>query len=219
MTQQILALSAVVGVLPLLMTAPAPAPAKPKTEFERRWESVTNNGKRVNGARLTAKVKEYTAEKLVLEWSIDYDGPRSPLVIITPTYEEGRTLMPLTAGIEFFAEGSDGNLVMQYHVNVPRTLDGMIYSTAQYKPKEFYLTVPKGKPVTGTAEAPFARVVANFKHANPKTMVQAPRNMLCAVLPQTGLSWQSPRSRRLDWGPIHRTCPARADGLVTIEGN
>jgi len=49
---------------------------------------------------------EKTSLKVILEWSIKYDGPRPPLVILKPALE--RSGQPDETQITFFAVGKDG---------------------------------------------------------------------------------------------------------------
>jgi hypothetical protein len=178
MTPKLLVLAALAGTVPLAFPNRNAVPVpKSRTEFEEYWDSARQQGKRRNGARITATVEKQTAELLVIRWSIDYEGPRSPLVILTPTLDNGKSLMRWQAGFRFNAEGSDGKVYQQYFTSAPRTPDGKVMlMMTEYRDKSEYLIIPKDKPASGTAEAPF-KLAEAYKRDFPKAMTSAPKNL------------------------------------------
>lgn len=167
---------------PVPPVAPAPR-AVEKTGFERRFEFLGQIAKRKNGARLYARIKEVTPATLTIQWAIDYDGPRGSLVILTPTFDKNgiNTLMPHQAGFRFFAEGAGGAVMQMNYENNPRALDGFPLvgqGAGQWMPKEYYLTIDKGKPATGVATASLKTVVAGFKDKYPDGAKQPPTNLM-----------------------------------------
>jgi hypothetical protein len=144
--------------IPYPIPVPMP-PTKPQSQFERHWELCTETGrKRVNGVLMTAKVKEQTVERLVVEWGFDYTGPRQPLTILSPVRSDTKDLNPSAASIAFFAVGSDGFPYEEDYVTPQR-----FPYERDWQKKEYFLTIEKGKRTTVEVEVPIREHLNRFK--------------------------------------------------------
>jgi hypothetical protein len=106
---------------------------------KRFYEIRSGLHRRVNGALLSSKVKA-TSETTTLTWTLDYDGPRSPLTILRPSLEDA------TGGqteVIVYAEGKNG-WAHSRELRSP-TQPGKYMSR-----KDWFVTVEKDKQISGT---------------------------------------------------------------------
>jgi hypothetical protein len=185
MTPKLLAVAALAGSLPLAVPAPVP----PQSQFQRHWDTCVEQGrKRVNGVLMTAKVKEHTADKLVVEWGFDYTGPRPPLTILSPVRPDSKDLFPYAAAVSFFAVGADGFPYMENYANAPKTIDGQpVPGESVRQRRDYYLTIEKGKTATVEVTVPIREHLKRFKERYPAQFKQPPAKLYFLLVHQPKL--------------------------------
>jgi hypothetical protein len=130
--------------------------------FCKDWDTSADGAK--NGIVLQGKVT-VEAEEVKLHWTLDYKGPRSPLIILAPSIE----LLTFAQTVVYcYAEGRDG---MVYEVR--------LYSPGDASPrvgaeKEWFLTSKDGKPLTGTITFPVATLAREYQKRWPEQFAKAP---------------------------------------------
>lgn len=160
-----------IGVLALVGAAvsgapddtPKPKPAAGKKETAAQLaERYKVRHERSNGALLTIKAKAGKTEKgvptMVIEWQIDYDGPRPPFTVLKPSLERLTMAANQTMLYVYYSnpDGSGG----QMRIEAPEFRgDGF---PPRPSPADFVTSVP-GKPVTGSFEVWLAREAPKFQ--------------------------------------------------------
>jgi hypothetical protein len=151
--------------------------AGPATEHhEKRIEADRKAAVRVNGAQLRATVevrKTREDTEILLHWSLDYTGPRQPLIILKPTLDD-----PYygECAVVFHAIGFDGK-------DYPITLHPPSFRDPFLNPDKTFITVRPGEVGRGTLIVSAARVT---KEIRKEWAVQfgkaAPRHLYAQIL-------------------------------------
>lgn len=125
---------------------------KRKEPFEEHLAQLKKLSKRVNGVLLSATA-EAKNDSIEIKWSLDYDGPRPPLIIQKPMYP-GNTWY--ATKIHILVRGAKSEV-------------RAVQFTAPYGPglpppltKEDYVTVEKGKSTSGNMSLAVAEVKARL---------------------------------------------------------
>lgn len=138
---------------------------KPKDPFEEHLALLKEVSQRTNGVLLTATA-EIKDDSIEIKWTLDYDGPRPPLIIQKPMYPGNaraatsirivaRGVKPRVLSVQFVARrGGPG---------FPPPLT-----------KDDYTTVEKGKTATGKTSLPVADVKARFIKDFPEHSGETP---------------------------------------------
>jgi hypothetical protein len=155
------------GVLPLCPAQEKPG-RDPKAENQEFYKVRSALAGRRAGAMLQATVAiadgPDRAEEIQLNWTLDYTGPRPPLIILRPSLEDG------TAGqtrVILYAEGKDGRV---YEGQLESPTPPLVQGT----PKEWFLTIPPGKTATGELKISARRVADCFQQPWPKQFDDTP---------------------------------------------
>lgn len=122
--------------------------AKKNEDF---YKGRSTLGGQVNGVRMqvAASVEaDFKGDQIRLGWTLDYEGPRPPLAILEPSLE--RHTSGQTAAI-FYAESKDGRPHEYELASPPNGAFGVL-------PKNFFLTVEKGKNGSGTISVPVEKL-------------------------------------------------------------
>jgi hypothetical protein len=141
---------ALVAFSVLLHSAPAPKPPNQDT-----YDAADKNSVRSNGALLTASVSvEETKDgpAIHVSWSLDYKGPRQPLVIYTPSLAVANS----GTRVHFFAEDAKSKLYHGHVTSCPPPLGPLIFGKLQF------MTVKAGEAGTGKLVIPVDKVRATF---------------------------------------------------------
>lgn len=121
---------------------------KANPDFEKAIQYLRDNmGKRVNGAKLsaTAEVKQETIQ---VKWTLDYTGPRPPLVIIKPTF-------PACNGDStIFRVFVPGRGQAERHVRLKQDCPA---GTFLYR-KDMFIIVERGNTASDTISLPVSRI-------------------------------------------------------------
>jgi hypothetical protein len=134
--------------LPLAVAAWAAPVPPPANKLEARIQEIRKSGveKRVNGAKL-----EFTAEAegdtIRLKWSLDYTGPRPPLIIVKPSLTTPGS-MTLVAVYTLRKDGEVGEAFLG-----PPARPGIVVLQEQD-----FLRLEKGKRATGTITVPVEKL-------------------------------------------------------------
>ena len=120
----------------------APAAGAPKQD--PFYEIRSSLHRRTNGVRLVAaaSVSGTDAGTIEIKWSLDYEGPRPPLVILAPGLENatnGQTQVLV------YAQVKGGKRADAHEM----TLGSPVQLDIFWVPKDWFLTVEKGKTATG----------------------------------------------------------------------
>jgi hypothetical protein len=155
-----------------LGTAPA-ADEKPAPPFDidKFVKGRSELARRVNGVLLQATVtvaKQGFGEEVNIKWTLDYDGPRPPLIILRPTLKDMTSEQ--TAAV-FYAVGKDRNLY-EYAMKSPH-LDGFVPTGSQLL-KGAFLTLEKGKTATGVLPVPAGKIGGYYRDHWPKQFDDKP---------------------------------------------
>lgn len=152
-----------------LFVKPAPPfVAGNQAERERFYEIRSARGKRFAGARLRAMIsavpKPKTADEIRIDWTLDYNGPRPPLIVLKPSLETpGMSSVDKTV-VLFYAEGKDGR-IYQLELKTPAPFVGGLVGGVG---KDTFLKIAKGKTATGTIRISARKVSAYYQNYWPK---------------------------------------------------
>jgi hypothetical protein len=162
---------------------PDPAPKQdfrgPNREFYKGRSTLAKRGFGVLlQATAKAAAKPNAPDEITIQWTLDYTGPRPPLIILEPTLE--RETEGQTAAL-FYAEGPDQK-VYTYQVDSPSPviLTGV--------PDKWFLTVDKGKAATGRISIPAVKVRIGFQATWPEIFGETPPVLHVQL-------WHKPRFR------------------------
>lgn len=150
-------------------------------------ESSKKFATRVNGVKLDATVEVVQSKegekkdrqktvhiqrKLLFHWTLDYDGPRQPLIILTPSLT-----LPTNrqTRIDFHAFGADSN-------NVVESFSSVWLRDAVRIDPSFFTTVPMGKKGTGTIEISAAALQETLRKDRVTRLVPYPPRVILARL-------------------------------------
>ncbi len=117
----------------------------------------------VNGVLLQASVRiqpRQDADKIVLDWTLDYEGPRSPLIILEPSLEfttRGQTVLM------FLAKGKNG-IVHAFDVASPNPdpFRSPAMGSPSWAKKEWFVTIDKKKALTRSLDVSARKVRDHF---------------------------------------------------------
>jgi hypothetical protein len=114
---------------------------------------------RRNGVLMTAKaeVKDGKEQKLLVHWTLDYDGPRWPLIIVKPSLSIGYRGI---TSILFYAFGKDKEVRVF-------SVQAMEWSEVPFNFKSDYVTAEKGKPAQGILEVPIKQIKEEARRKYP----------------------------------------------------
>lgn len=139
-------------------------PLRPPPEVELSWlvaaSKMDSRHQRVNGVKLDAEAKvdhKPKGDVIVVAWTISYDGPRPPLIIVEPTLEErtnGTTRVRLYAVPEGKKVGWGCELMSPFREPQPNPPMGLFGFTDLVVPKELFLEVRADKPAKGQISIP-----------------------------------------------------------------
>lgn len=153
----------------------------------KQVESSKKFATRVNGVKLDATVEVIRAEdsakkdrrknasvehKIAFHWTLDYDGPRQPLIILTPSLE-----LPTSrqTWINFHALGSDSkSVILPFFSLLPR-------HPVRIDPA-FFTTIPQGKKATGTIEVSGSSLLEALHSERATKVVPFPPRAILARL-------------------------------------
>lgn len=119
------------------------------------FASLDRQSVRTYGARLEASAalaKRGSKHTLQIKWSLDYDGPRQPLIILRPSLTE------MTGGqtqIEFFLVPMDNDL-RRFYISAPHA-PGLPSSNPKWM-----ITVKAGDTAKGSIEVPLDKIREAF---------------------------------------------------------
>lgn len=139
-------------------SAEEPKP-KAKDPFEEHLAQLKELSKRANGVllRATAEVKD---DQITIQWTLDYEGPRSPLIIQKPMYP-GNTWN--ATSIRIAVRGPNSEVVsLSFVANWGGPGPAPLLKT------DDYITVEKGKTATGKVSLAVADVKARLMKDFPK---------------------------------------------------
>lgn len=148
--KKLFVLVAALFILPAFLLPEAPTSDKPFTQMTQAeknqllYKGRSSMAKRFAGARLRAKAsvvpKQGKPDEIIIDWTLDYNGPRPPLIILKPSLEvksRGQT------EVIFYAEGKNG-YPYEFHHKSPAPL-----YTIQNRTIDDYLIIDKGKTAAG----------------------------------------------------------------------
>lgn len=127
----------------------APDQAKKNEDFYKGRSAL---GRRANGVRLQVATVAPAGDKgdeIRLDWTLDYEGPRPPLIILEPSLERdtgGQTV------VVFYAESKDRRPHGYDMASPPNVGRGA------FSPKNFFIAVEKGKQGSGAITVPIAKL-------------------------------------------------------------
>ncbi len=174
-TRRVATLLCIAIAAAVLPTALFTAPADPLPESLAKLLKERNDlAKRVNGALLeaTAHVAKRDNEEVVqLEWSLSYDGPRPPLVVLPPIlvcHPEHGILIGFHrhACAYFLTVGRDGEAF-----TLPITTEGFRDGRLPPAEEHEFVVVPAGEKATGILELPLSLVAKKFQQRWPQTFL------------------------------------------------
>lgn len=125
---------------------------------------------RLNGARMTteATVAEgKDGERLVLKWMIDYNGPRPPLIILRPSFNNGTD----QTGIFVSAP------VKSPVVVTVRIIGDIIPGPATPARRDMFLTIQPGQSASGEVSVPVSKVKEFFQKKAPGQFENRPASV------------------------------------------
>ena len=133
------------------------------------YEIRSSLNRRTNGVKLvaTASVSKTDAGTIEIKWSLDYEGPRPPLAILAPGLENatnGQTQVIV------YAQVKEGKRVDAHEMTLrsPTQLD--IF----WVPKEWFLTVEKGKTAAGAIQICVSDIKKFFLNNWPERFKEGP---------------------------------------------
>ena len=122
--------------------------------------------RRTNGAMLvaTASASETDADRIEIQWSLDYDGPRPPLTILRPSLE--------------LATCSQTQVIVYARPAGGRPHEMILSSPLQHgkywAPQGWFVTVEKGKTTTGVIPIRVSEIKAFFLKNWPDRFRESP---------------------------------------------
>ena len=153
-------------IVAALFFVPLAACGADGTEDDSLYKARSSLSRRLNGAKLvaTAAVSGADADKIEIRWSLDYEGPRPPLVILTPSLSlatDGQT------EVIVYAQPKGGK-PHEMRLRAPIQPDKF------WVPKDWFLTVEKGKTAQGLIEVRVAEVKEFFVKNWPERFKEGP---------------------------------------------
>jgi hypothetical protein len=119
-------------------------------------------------ATAEAVARPGSADLIKIHWTMDYTGPRPPLIILKPDLDHP-TPTKLTR-LLVYARGKDGRLY-EYELTNP-TRSALDFAPALAK--DWFLTIPKGKTGSGDLTLPADRIGKYFRQQWPEQFGAAP---------------------------------------------
>ena len=162
------------------ISSAADPPTAPKDEFEKVLGELRESARRVNGAELTITAESKNdatniGDVIHIKWSLDYTGPRPPLVIQKPMYPEHSFY---ATRIRVIAPGKS-RLVPTVHLDCKEPL-GEYYRPP---PAEIFVTIDKGNTASGQITVASGTVKQELLAQWPKEMGDtAPRVLYIQLL-------------------------------------
>jgi hypothetical protein len=146
-----------------------------RTESERAFEALNEMAKRTNGVLLktTAELaKDKEGDKIKVSWTLDYDGPRPPLIILTPYEGASQTC------VFIYADGQDGS---RYEFLMRAAPIAGVFAPG----KEAFSTMEKGKALKGEYVIPLAKIRTFYQKNWPKQFGEKPPKLFLRMNHQT----------------------------------